>query len=303
MTRLGQSNLIVRHSLVGTMWIRDVVADHAFQPRLLFNAGCQVQEVTGLRPPRKDLTGFRIINLGGQLRWGSGTGPVIGDLSFPKNLEHFQSAAYASEHQFKMSCDVPHQVLNRLETERSGKAPVLWIDLCGWWATNGDIEPLSLHPWQLTVPTEMWDIFLADSGYHDFDVIELRRVMKDGRLLGPAMAYLGTARGLAASEPTASVAQCRYAIEAIDRALKDRGNQKAPSYLAAYTDERRGKQYSRVLSVIKQLGSLAHHDYGRDSRFTPAESVAVVRLCEVLLVLLGDLSRSDDWLPTGTAEA
>lgn len=294
MTRIGQSNLLLRHSLVGTMWIRDVVADHAFQPRLLLNAGCQVQEVTGRQVPQKDLTGFRIINLGGQLRWGSGNGPVIGNLSFPKNLEHFQSAAYSSEHQFTMCCDVPHQVLSRLEAERSGKAPVLWMDLCGSWAINGDIEPISLHPWQLTVPTEMWDLFLADSGYRDFDIIELRHVMKDCDLLGPAIAYLGTARGLVSSKPTAAVAQCRYVIEAIDRALKDIGDQKASSYLTAYTDELRGKEYSRVLSVIKQLGSLAHHDYGRDSRFTPAESIAVVRLCEVLLVLLGELPKSDD---------
>ena len=202
-----------------------------------------------------------------------------------------------------MCCDVPFQVLNRLETERSGNAPVRWIDLCGSWVINGDIEPTSLHPWQVTVPTEMWDIFLADSGYRDFDVIELRRVMKDGSFLGPAMAYLGTSRGLVASVPTAAVARCRSVIEAIDRALKDRRDQKAPSYLAACTDERRAKQHSRVLSVIKQLGSLAYHDYGRDSRFTPAESIAVVRLCEVLLVLLGELSRSRDWLPTGTVES
>ena len=303
MTRLGQSNLLLRHCLVGTIWIRDVVADHAFQPRPLLNAGCQVQEMTSRQPPQKDLAGFKIINLGGQLRWGSGTGPVIGDLSFPKNLEHFQSAAYPSEHLFTICCDVPHQVLNRLEAERSGKTPILWMDLCGSSNINGDIEPIYLRPWQFTVPTEMWDLFLADSGYHDFDVIELRRVLRDGSLLGPAIAYLGIARRLVSSEPTAAVAQCRYVIEAIDRALKDRGNQKALSYLTAFTDERRGKEYSRVLSVIKQLGSLAHHDYGRDSRFTREESIAVVRLCEVLLVLLGELPRADDWIPTDTEDS
>ena len=156
-----------------------------------------------------------------------------------------------------MSCDVPHQVPNRLETERSGKAPVLCIDLCVSWAIVDDIEPIPLHPWQLRVPTEMWDIFLADSGYRDIDVIELRRVMNDGSLLGPAMAYLGTARGLADIRADRS----SHAVSLCDRSNrqdppKDRGNQKAPSYLAAYTDERRGKQYSRRLIRHKAVGEL-----------------------------------------------
>ena len=89
MTRLGQSNLFLCHSLVGTMWIRDVFADHAVQPRLLLNAGCQVQEVTGRRPPQEDLTGFRIINLGGQLRWESVPDPSSGTSPYPKTLSIF----------------------------------------------------------------------------------------------------------------------------------------------------------------------------------------------------------------------
>ncbi|MCY4233590.1 MAG: hypothetical protein OXE59_07630 [Bacteroidetes bacterium] len=285
------------------IWIQDIVAGQSFQPRILFNAGCQVQEITGRKPPHQDLVGFKIINLGGQLRWNSGTGDVIGDFSFPHKLEYVKSADYPSEQIFKICCDVPHHILSRLEIDRKGEPPILWVDLCGSWAIDGGIEPIFLTPWKLKVPTEVWDSFLADSGYYDYDVIGLRRVMKEGNILSPAIAHLNVARGLVSSDPTGAVAKCRYVIEAIEGALKDKGYQKTSLYLITYTDKYRGEQYSRILSAIKQLASLPHHDYGKDSQFTSAESNTVLKLCETLLELLDELSRSSDILSNDTIKS
>jgi len=149
----------------------------------------------------------------------------------------------------------------------------------------------------------MWDSFLADSCYYDYDAIELRRVMKEGNILSPAIAHLNVARGLVSSDPTGAVAKCRYVIEAIEGALKDIGYQKTSRYLITFTDNYRGKEYSRILSAIKQLASLPHHDYGKDSQFTSAESNTVLRLCETLLELLDELSRSRDILSTDTIKS
>ena len=50
MSRLGQGDLGLRTHWVGTVWVRSVSAELAFYPRLVLNAGCQLQEAPA-RPP------------------------------------------------------------------------------------------------------------------------------------------------------------------------------------------------------------------------------------------------------------
>ena len=94
------------------------------------------------RNSQEGVVAFTIAALGGQLRWRSETGPVVGDLSFPKGLEHFRSTIHAYEHTFTTCCDMPHHVLSRLEAERAGGPPVFWMDLAGSWAMAGSIQPI-----------------------------------------------------------------------------------------------------------------------------------------------------------------
>ena len=61
-------------------------------------------------------------------------------------------------------------------------------------------------------------------------------------------------------------------------------------HLAACTDERRGKQYGRIISSAKELAALDHHHFGQDSTFTRPEALAIVRVSEALILMLGDLS-------------
>ena len=84
MSRLGQGDLSLRTCRVGEVWVRDVTAEPAFRPRIRLSAGCQLQEVPASETLPTGVRGFGIAALGGQLRWGSATGPAIGDLSFPK---------------------------------------------------------------------------------------------------------------------------------------------------------------------------------------------------------------------------
>ena len=273
------------------VWVSRLAAEVAFHPRILLSAGCQLQEVSTDQMSREGLKGFRIAALGGQLRWRSETGPVIGDLSIPKGLEHLRSAAHSSEHQFTMSCDVPHQILSRLEAERGGASAVFWMDLAGSWVLDGSIEPIYQSPWRFVVPADMWLAFLAESGYHDFDVIELRRVLKEGGSLQGAVGHLNAARRLVASDPPQAVGICRLLIEALRAALKDQGYKEVAEYLTVCTDERRGKQYAKILSSVKQLADMTHHEFGRDSVFTRHEALALVRICEALLLMVGEMTR------------
>lgn len=294
MIRLGQGNLQLRHSNLGTIWVSRVTAGAAFQPRIELAAGCQVQEISDSRTSPEGIASFTIAALGGQLRWGSDTGPVIGDLSIPKGLEYLRSQAYSQEHPFTMCCDVPHQVLSCLEAERAGAPPVFWMDLAGSWAIDGGLEPIYQRPWRFEVPTDMWLAFLSASGYEDFDVVELRRVLKEGGSLQGAVDHLNAARALVSSNPSKAVGICRMVVEAADAELKTQGYGTFSDYLAACTDERRGKQYGRIVASVKQLAGLNHHHYGRSSVFTRSEALTLVRLCEALLLMAGELTRPPD---------
>ena len=290
MSRLGQNDLLLGIRKVGTVWVSGVVADAAFQPRIRLSAGCQLQEI----PPSgesEEGIGFRIATLGGQLRWQSETGPVVGDLTTSKGLQNLRSAPFASEQSFMMYCDAPHHVLSRLEAERGAASPIFCMDLTGSWWINGVIEPILQRPWQFEVPTDMWLAFLSESGYNDFDVIELRRVLKEGGSLQNAVNHLNAARALVSRDPRNAVGICRLLVEALEKDLKDQGHEKITDHLTACTDELRGKQYGRIVSSIKELASLAHHEYGQNSLFTRPEALALVRLCEALLLMAGELTR------------
>ena len=129
MSRLGQGRLLVRNYQVGTVWVSRVAADVALQPRIRLAAGCEVQDLPATEEFPEGVVAFTIAALGGQLRWRSETGPVVGDLSIPKGLQHFRSTNHPYEHTFTMCCDVPHHVLSRLEAERAGTPPIFWMDL------------------------------------------------------------------------------------------------------------------------------------------------------------------------------
>lgn len=300
MSRLGQGDLLLRDHRVGTVWVSRVLADAAFQPRLGLSAGCQFGDVpASISESEEGLVGLRIAALSGQLRWRSETGPVVGDLTIPEGYQHFRSAAYPLEHTFTMCCDVPHHVLSRLEAERGAAPPVFWMDLAGMWSMNGILEPIHQRPWRFEVPANLWLAFLSESGYEDFDVIELRRVLKEGGKLQHAVDYLNAARRLVCSDPPKAVGICRLLVEALDRALRDQGYGKTADHLTACTDERRGKQYGRIVSSLNQLTCLHHHEYGQSSVFTRPEALALVRLCEALLLMVGELTRP---LPAGSKE-
>ena len=219
MSRLGQGNLRFRNYGVGTVWVSRVVADVALQPRIALSAGCQVQDILPNEEFPEGVVGFTIAALGGQLRWQTETGPVVGDLSIPKGLQHFRSTNHAYEHAFTMCCDVPHNALSLLEAERGGAPPVFWMDLVGSWVIDGSIQPIYQSPWRFEVPTDMWVAFLSASGYEDFDVVELRRVLRQGGSLQRAIDYLDAARRLVSSDPPKAVGVLPYADRGLGQAL------------------------------------------------------------------------------------
>ena len=290
MSRLGQGDLRFRNYRVGTVWVSRVTADVALQPRIGLSAGCQVQDLSATEEFPEGVAGFTIAALSGQLRWWSQTGPVVGDLSMPKGLQYLRSTNHPHEHAFTICCDVPHHVLSRLEAERGGAPPVFWMDLAGSWALDGSIQPIYQDPWRFEVPTDMWLTFLAASGHEDIDVIEIRRVLQGGGDLQRAVGYLNAARKLVSSDPSDAVGICRLLVEAVDKDLSDHGYGTIKDHLTVCTDERRGQHYGRIVAAVKQLAGMNHHDFGRTSVFTRPEALALVRVCEALLLMVGDLT-------------
>ena len=142
----------------------------------------------------------------------------------------------------------------------------------------------------------MWLAFLSASGYEDFDVVELRRVLRKGGSFERAIDYLNAARRHVSSDPRKAVGVCRLLVEALDKRLRDQEYGTLTDHLTACTDELRGEQYARIVAAVKQLASMNHHDFGRDSVFTRPEALALVRLCEALLLMVGEMtppSRTD----------
>ena len=259
-----------------------------------FRQGCQVQDLPATEGFPEGAVGFTIVALGGQLRWRSETGPVVGDLSVPKGLQHFRSENHPYEHAFTICCDVPHHVLNRLEAERGGAPPIFWMDLAGSWAINGNIQPIYQRPWRFEVPNDMWLAFLSESGYEDFDVVELRRVLQHGGSVQRAVDYLNAARQTRRersaqgsrdlpscwSRPWTRISE----IKGTD-AIKDHsGSLHRRSAVASSTA-------ASFPPSVKQLASMHHHDFGRNSVFTRPEALALVRHCEALLLMVGELTQ------------
>ena len=173
---------------------------------------------------------------------------------------------------------------------RGGAPPNSRMDISGSWSIRGGIEPIYQQPWRFDVPTDMWLAFLSASGYKDFDAVELRRVLKDGGSHQRAVDYANVVCARVSSDPPKAVGICRLLVEAMEEVLKDQGYGKITHHLTAWTDELRGKAYGRIVSAVKQLASLNHYHFGRYSRFTRPEALALVRLCEALLLMVGELT-------------
>lgn len=78
-------------------------------------------------------------------------------------------------------------------------------------------------------------------------------------------------------------------VEAVDQSLSDQGYGRIKDHLAVCTDERRGQHYGRIVTALKQLAGMNHHDFGRTSVFTRPEALALVRHCEASLLMVGEL--------------
>jgi hypothetical protein len=237
---------------------------------------------------------YRIASLAGQLRWEREDGPVTGNLATLKGVEHARPDTSGLGQEFKVCCDLQPTALSRLESSRGGRNPVFWVDLSGSWAIHGRVEGIYHTPWRFVVPNDMWLAFLTASGYHDYEFIEIRLALSDAGDLRRAVSYLNAARRLlAANDHGRAVGLCRLIIEAADESLREHAKAGTlGAYLTERTDERRGDQYSRIVAAVKQLAALDHHDYGADSRFAKAEALAVIRMCEALLMLAGELAES-----------
>ena len=257
MSRLGQGDLHFRNNRVGTVWVSRVAADVALQPRIGLSAGCQVQDLRATEEFPDGVAGLTIAALGGQLRWRSETGPVVGDLSIPKGLQYLRSTDHPHEHTFTICCDVPHHVLSRLEAERGGAPPNFWMDLAGLVGIGCSIQPIYQDPWRFEVPTDMWLAFLSESGYEDFDVVELRRVLKHGGSLQRAVDYLNAARRLVSSDPPGQSGSAVYWSRPWTRtsAIRITGYRRAPCGLHRRTP---GRAIRRIVSSVKQLASMNH---------------------------------------------
>ena len=114
--------------------------------------------------------------------------------------------------------------------------------------------------------------------------------LKEGGDLQPAINHLNAARGLASSDPGRAVGLCRLVIEALEAVAKEHGYGSVAEHLTACTDELRGEHYGRIIASAKQLAALNHHHFGQDSTFTRAEALALVRVSEALVLMLGELS-------------
>lgn len=86
-----------------------------------------------------------------------------------------------------------------------------------------------------------------------------------------------------AGDHAGALTECRKAIEALE--TLDSGKDLA-AHLGRAHDSRRGKLYSGVSSRLKELASLAVHDYGRGASFSRTEIGFLIRTTASLAALV-----------------
>jgi hypothetical protein len=284
MQSIGESEILIESTIVGKVRVQHLAALDALRPRIGLLVGVDLNPISGsLHSRQAPPDPYWLTDLGGDLRLTE-KGPSIGIVQWIGARREVRALPYPSESQLQLACDLDPWTLERLEHQRDGNDLALWIELWPRLEHPGGYLSASIRGFRLSVPRSDWLRFLEGVGYGTYELIELRIPDGSGDLAHRAVEGTREAqRRLWAGDHAAALTECRKAIEALAALDPDRD---LGALLSRAHDARRGKLYSVISSRLRDLASIAVHDYGRDATFSRTEIGFLIRTTASLAALV-----------------
>lgn len=297
MSSIGESDIVSASRHVGKLRVLSIYADSAIYPRLGISLGCTLFEVPESRSSPEGLPPVELRGISGELRLEE-HGPIVGSVLWSDKPRRVRSSAHPYEHHLKLTCDLDHIRIERIENLRGDKSPGLALNLWPVLVRGGEDLDADARPIRLRIPREEWLEFLSRTRGNQYEILEIRYDPNEAASFQAALGHTRTARALIDNgDPRAAVGACRLALDAIldENPRVPKGSR--PDQLKALwtlAEERAHSasvdQYKAVFSKVQALTSVTHHNYGSAVAFRRSEALFTVRMTECLLSLLGDLT-------------
>lgn len=327
MTSIGEAEIALNSTIVGKIRVLGIAAASVIFPRLQVDLGITLNELTD---PLRHSTGagaaWELRALAGELRFAE-YGDAISLLSWVGPRRYVRSSSYGAENSVSCVCELDPWRVETIERRRDGAPPRFYLQLWPTFLSGSVFLDAEVRSIELRVPREMWLEFLARSGGHQFEVIEIRYRSSEAESFRRGFERLREARmrfndGLYDE----AIAACRKAIEAIGHeapvtstgksesdtpkkvtpageqtASRDTssagadnvasaGNDPLRTIFAMASDARRAKEYAGIVARLKQLGAFAHHDFGATLTYSRPEAQFIIRTTEGLIALVSELA-------------
>lgn len=298
MPSIGECDLIVNSQVVGTIRGLYIFADSAVYPRLGIQLSVSLRDVPESELSfGKSLVGYELRDISGEIRL-SENADVLGALSWAGARRYVRSSASGFESQVKCVCDLDPFRIELVERHRNGVPPKFYVELWPVLVRGSEFLDAHVTSLELRVPREGWLDFLARAGGRDYEIIEVQYGPMEREHFRRAFQRTKDARGkLAAGDYDEAVGLCRKALEALSHELPSLdGDNPLRSLFVRATGEKRGAEYTGIVSRLKQLAAFAHHEFGSPLTYSRAEAQFIIRTTEGVLSLTSVLAG------TGTAQ-
>ena len=166
----------------------------------------------------------------------------------------------------------------------------MWMQL--WLRALGgkSYVKMDVDVFQFCPPRDRWLEFLNNARKRVLEVIEISYPELKAGVFHAALQHTHKARSLIdTGQYNEAIACCRRAIEALKHELPKSTENVVLEVLKTSTNEKSAKEYSGIISNIKQLAGMAIHDYGRVISFSRAEARFLVGVTERVIVLISEL--------------
>jgi hypothetical protein len=302
MATLGEAALTLDGTRVGKIRARNIYADSAIFPRLGITIEFNLGEPKDIPRPggRPALAGYELHDISGQLRMEQ-HGSVVGRIGWAEERRSIRSSPVGTEASARFACDLDHWRLEQVEKRRQGAGPRFWLEL--WpiiWLDSRALDA-SIPSFEMRVPIEDWLQFVSQVGGIHWDLVEIPfPPTAEGRFRRGVEVLAAARAKMAEGDNDGAIAECRKAIEALAPRGRPRGKAAAapPTPFEGLVDPKQGEHYVGVISRIKQLSALAHHETGQHRRYSRVEAQFVVRITEALIALIAGLAAQAPHGPT-----
>jgi len=294
MTSFGENDVLVDSRKIGHVRIKRIGRGAAVYPRLLVTLGITLhQDAEGSKTPGALKTLFELRALDGELRLTE-YGEVVGPLTWAGEKRYIQSSPSSNERELTLACDLDFYRLEQIERFRDGQQPRFWLQLWPTLISSGIFLNAGIHAIEMRPLREDWLAFYGAIGGDQHDIIELRYSARDAAQFERAIVRLREARNrITTGDYDGAVGACRKAIEVFEQELDGPNKEAIGNLIHTRTDAKRAKEYTGIVSRLKQLSGFDHHELGGPITFSRSEAQFLVRCTEALAALLGHFSTDE----------